>query len=72
MGLPLAIHSRIVIAGISHTTEFHRLFILSVIGVAGNPQPAYKLDGMKIMMEFPKPKNPDEAGAMPEVERKQV
>ncbi|WIA28234.1 hypothetical protein OEZ86_010790 [Tetradesmus obliquus] len=37
----------------------------------GNPQPAYKLEGMKIIMEFPKPKNPDEAGAMPEVERKQ-
>jgi hypothetical protein len=27
---------------------------------------------MKIMMEFPKPKNPEEAGAMPEMERKQV
>lgn len=38
----------------------------------GNPQPAYKLEGMKIIMEFPKPKNPEEAGAMPEVERKQV
>ncbi|KAF6257604.1 hypothetical protein COO60DRAFT_1622218 [Scenedesmus sp. NREL 46B-D3] len=37
----------------------------------GNPQPAYKLEGMKIMLEFPKPKNPEEAGAMPEVERKQ-
>jgi hypothetical protein len=43
-----------------------------VICPAGNPQPAYKLEGMKIIMEFPKPKNPEEAGAMQEVERKQV
>ena len=36
----------------------------------GAPQPAYKFDGMKIMMEFPKPKNEDEG---PETgERKQV
>jgi hypothetical protein len=46
--------------------------VLYLYCAAGNPQPAYKLDGMKIVMEFPKPKNPDEAGAMPEVERKQV
>lgn len=38
----------------------------------GNPQPAYKIEGMKILMEFPTPKDPDQAGAMPEVERKQV
>jgi hypothetical protein len=40
---------------------------------AGNPQPAYKLEGMKILMEFPKPKDEEQAAnAMPEVERKQV
>jgi hypothetical protein len=38
----------------------------------GNPQPAYKLDGMKILMEFPKPKDPEAAGAMAEVDRKQA
>lgn len=38
----------------------------------GNPQPAYKLEGMKILMEFPKPKDEEQAAtAMPEVERKQ-
>jgi hypothetical protein len=41
--------------------------------IAGNPQPAYKLEGMKILMEFPKPKDEEQAAnAMPEVERKQV
>lgn len=36
----------------------------------GAPQPAYKMDGMKIMLEFPKPKNEEEG---PEAgERKQV
>ena len=36
----------------------------------GASQPAYKMDGMKIMMEFPKPKNEEEG---PETgERKQV
>lgn len=40
---------------------------------SGNPQPAYKLEGMKILMEFPKPKDEEQmANAMPEVERKQV
>lgn len=40
---------------------------------AGNPQPAYKLENMKILMEFPKPKDEEQmANAMPEVERKQV
>jgi hypothetical protein len=42
-------------------------------GATGNPQPAYKLEGMKILMEFPKPKDEEQAAnAMPEVERKQV
>jgi hypothetical protein len=41
--------------------------------LTGNPQPAYKLEGMKILMEFPKPKDEEQAAnAMPEVERKQV
>jgi DNA-directed RNA polymerase II subunit RPB1 len=37
----------------------------------GNVQPAYKLDGMKIMVEFPAPKDPEAAAAVPELERKQ-
>eukprot|EP00879_Flechtneria_rotunda_P006150 GHRR01006467.1.p1 GENE.GHRR01006467.1~~GHRR01006467.1.p1 ORF type:complete len:1335 (+),score=429.51 GHRR01006467.1:359-4363(+) len=37
----------------------------------GNPQPSYKLEAMKILMEFPKPKDPEAAGAMADVERKQ-
>jgi DNA-directed RNA polymerase II subunit RPB1 len=36
----------------------------------GAPQPAYKMEGMKIMMEFPKPKNDSEGPDMGE--RKQV
>ncbi len=36
----------------------------------GNSQPAYKFDGMKIMMEFPKPKNEEEQAE--QGERKQV
>lgn len=42
-----------------------------VIMPAGNPQPAYRYDAMKIMMEFPKPKN-GEAMADQGGERKQV
>jgi hypothetical protein len=39
----------------------------------GNPQPKYKLDGMKVLMEFPKPKGDEESvNAMQEVDRKQV
>ncbi|KAF8072459.1 NRPB1 [Scenedesmus sp. PABB004] len=37
----------------------------------GNPQPAYKLEGVKILMEFPKPKDEEAASAMAEVDRKQ-
>ena len=36
----------------------------------GNLQPAYKMDGMKIMCEFPKPKGDDEGADVGE--RKQV
>ena len=35
----------------------------------GNPQPAYKMDGMKIICEFPKPKGDE---TLDNVERKQV
>lgn len=38
---------------------------------SGAPQPAYRLDSMKIIMEFPKPKDPSAADAMPEAERRQ-
>ena len=39
----------------------------------GAPQPKYRIDGMKIMMEFPKPKGQDdEMGAEAITERKQV
>eukprot|EP00877_Chromochloris_zofingiensis_P013598 jgi/Chrzof1/8492/Cz03g13040.t1 len=38
---------------------------------SGGSQPSYKLESMKIIMEFPKPKNPDEQNAIPENERKQ-
>jgi hypothetical protein len=60
-----------------HTHPFHLTTVCVCLPcvqllTAGNPQPAYKMEGMKIIMEFPKPKNPEEAGAMPEVERKQV
>lgn len=39
---------------------------------SGGSQPSYKLESMKIIMEFPKPKNPDEQNAIPENERKQA
>ncbi|GBF88296.1 DNA-directed RNA polymerase II subunit 1 [Raphidocelis subcapitata] len=38
---------------------------------SGAPQPKYRLDSMKILMEFPVPKDPHAADAMPESERKQ-
>ena len=39
----------------------------------GAPQPKYRIDGMKIMMEFPKPNGQDdEMGAEAITERKQV
>lgn len=37
----------------------------------GNPQPSYRLDGLKIMAEFPKIKG-DEEQEQDNVERKQV
>jgi hypothetical protein len=39
---------------------------------SGGLQPAYKLESMKIIMEFPKSKDPEAEGALPESERKQV
>ena len=41
---------------------------------SGGIQPKYKLESMKIIMEFPKPnpKDGETEGALPESERKQV
>jgi hypothetical protein len=37
----------------------------------GGPQPQYRMDGMRIMAEFPKPKDDDAAESVADVERKQ-
>ena len=37
----------------------------------GGPQPAYRVDGMRIMAEFPKPKDDDGMDSFADVERKQ-
>ena len=37
----------------------------------GGPQPAYRVDGMRIMAEFPKPKDDDGTDSFADVERKQ-
>lgn len=39
---------------------------------SGNPQPKYKVEGMRIIAEFPKPKEDDDIDMVAEVERKQV
>ena len=37
----------------------------------GGPQPQYRMDGMRIMAEFPKPKDDDALESVADVERKQ-
>ncbi|KAK9843436.1 hypothetical protein WJX81_002541 [Elliptochloris bilobata] len=37
----------------------------------GGPQPAYKMDGMRIMADFPKPRDDDAMESVADVERKQ-